>query len=99
LIPRGEVAVRRGAKVVASDGTAGKVDEFLVTKDGLHVTHLVLREGHLWGQRDVVIPVSKVQRMTEGTVYLSLSKKEVGSLPVVAIRRKGPSSGPVRPAA
>jgi hypothetical protein len=87
-IPHGEVAVHRGAKVLASDGPVGKVDEFLVTKEGLHVTHLVLREGHLWGKRDVAIPVSKIERMSEETVYLRLSKKEVEALPAVPVRRK-----------
>ena len=31
-----------------------------------HITHLILREGHLWGQRDVVIPVNAIERIETG---------------------------------
>jgi len=87
-IPAGEVAVHRGAKVIATDGPVGKVDEFLVAEVGWHMTHLVLREGHLWGKRDVAIPVSQVERMSDETVYLKLSRKGVEGLPVIPVRRK-----------
>ncbi len=87
-IPAGEVAVHRGAKVIATDGPVGKVDEFLVSDEGKHVTHLVMREGHLWGKRDVAIPVSQVERMSEETVYLKLSRKGVEGLPLIPVRRK-----------
>lgn len=87
-IPHGEVAVHRGAKVLASDGPVGKVDEFLVEKGGTHVTHLVMREGHLWGKEEVAIPVSKVDLMSEETVYLKLTRKEVGELPKIAVDRR-----------
>ena len=50
-IPPGELAVRRGAQVEASDGAVGRVDEFLVDPETCQITHLVMREGHLWRQR------------------------------------------------
>jgi hypothetical protein len=89
-IPPGEVAVHRGAKVVAADGTVGKVDEFLVGQEDSHVTHLVMSEGHLWGKRDVVIPISQIRTMGGETVYLKLTKKEVEQLPTIAVRRAYP---------
>jgi hypothetical protein len=46
-----------------------------------HVTHLVMREGHLWGQRDVTIPVSEIDRLGENTIYLKLNKDRVEALP------------------
>ena len=49
-IPKNELAVRRGTSVYSADGDiVGKVDEFLVNQDDGQVTHLILREGHLWG--------------------------------------------------
>ena len=56
-IPPGELAVRRGTRVEATDGYVGKVDEFLVNPQNGNITHLVMREGHLWGQKDVTIPL------------------------------------------
>ena len=53
----------------------GCVDEFPVDPANGHITHLVLREGHLWGQEDVTIPISEIARIEEGTVYLKLNKQ------------------------
>lgn len=79
-IPPGEVAVRQGAHVKATDGHVGWLDELLVDPVTEQVTHLVLRKGHLWGQRDVTIPVSEIDRLEENTVYLKLDKGQVGAL-------------------
>ncbi len=82
-IPQGELSLHRGAIVEASDGHVGQVDELLISPEGGHITHLVLRTGHLWGKRDVTIPVSQIDRMEEDTVYLKLDKAAVGKLPGV----------------
>jgi sporulation protein YlmC with PRC-barrel domain len=88
-IPHGELAVGRGAHVVAADGYIGRVDEFLVTVPDSHITHLILREGHLWGQKDISIPVSEIDHLDEdGTVHLKLARAEIEKLPVIPINRK-----------
>ena len=87
-IPAGEIAIRRGTPVRATDGEVGKVDEFLVDPENDTISHLVLREGHLWGKKDVTIPVSEIDRINEEAVYLKLNKKAIESLPTVPIRRK-----------
>jgi sporulation protein YlmC with PRC-barrel domain len=87
-IPAGELVVRRGAGVEATDGHAGRVDEFLVDPANGHITHLVLREGHLWGQKDVTIPVAQIESIEDGTVYLKLDKESIGVLPAIPIRRR-----------
>jgi sporulation protein YlmC with PRC-barrel domain len=87
-IPPDELAVRRGAHVEATDGRVGQVDEFLVSPVDGHVTHLILREGHLWRQKDVSIPVSEISRIEEDVVYLKLDKRGVGALPTIPLRRK-----------
>jgi hypothetical protein len=87
-IPPEELAVRRGARIEATDGYIGKVDEFLVDQEKCHITHLVLREGHLWGQKDVVIPISAVKDTQENTVFLNLSRHQIESLPSFSIHRR-----------
>jgi sporulation protein YlmC with PRC-barrel domain len=87
-VPHGELAVQRGAQVRASDGRIGRVDEFLVDPEDGHITHLLLREGHLWGQKDVTIPISEIERIDENTVYLKLNKHDIGKLPAIPIRRR-----------
>lgn len=85
-VPSGELAVRRGAHVAATDGPVGRVDEFLVDPRSDHITHLVLREAHLWGARDVSIPVSAIDHLEEETVYLKLDKRSIEALPAVPVR-------------
>lgn len=69
-IPPGELPVRRGTHVEATDGYEGKVDKFVVHLETGRITHLVMQEGHLWGQKDVTIPVSQIDHYRDNTVYL-----------------------------
>lgn len=87
-IPAGEVVIRRGTPVKATDGEVGKVDEFLVEPENNNISHLILREGHLWGKKDVTIPVSEIDKIAEDGVYLKLDKEAIETLPTVPVRRK-----------
>jgi sporulation protein YlmC with PRC-barrel domain len=87
-IPADELAVRRGAVVRATDGQVGHVDEFLVDPETDHITHLVLREGHLWGQKDVTIPVTAIERIEDDTVHLKIDKRAIEALPTIPVQRK-----------
>jgi hypothetical protein len=80
-VPKGELSIRRGAPVQANDGHVGSVNEFVVQPGSGHITHLVLREGHLWGRHDVVIPASAIDRIEQEAVFLKISKERVGALP------------------
>jgi len=80
-IPGGELAVRKGTKVHASDGHVGRVDDFLIEKKDGRITHIVLREGHFWGKRDIAVPASQVDRYEGDCLHLKLDKKAVEQLP------------------
>jgi uncharacterized protein YrrD len=86
-IPYGELAIHRGAHVEAADGHIGCVDEFLVNPKNSHITHLILREGHLWGQKDITIPVTEIDHIEEDRVYLKLNKDSIEQLPGIPIKR------------
>ena len=85
--PLGELAVHRGAKVEATDGPLGQVDELLVNSKNMQVTHLILRERHVLTHREVAIPVSQIDHVDEDRVYLKLDKKSVEELPAVPVQR------------
>jgi sporulation protein YlmC with PRC-barrel domain len=85
-IPPGEVEVKRGEPVHASDGHIGQVDGLVIDPDSHRVTHVVLQEGHLWGRKDVAIPVSTVTRVADH-IEVSLSKQQVQDLPPIDIDR------------
>jgi hypothetical protein len=86
-IPKGEVEVRRASEVTSADGhQLGKVDGFLVGEDDA-ITHFVLERGHLWGKREVTIPINAVASVFTDAVTLTLTKDEVGELPSVRVHR------------
>jgi sporulation protein YlmC with PRC-barrel domain len=87
-IPPEELALRRGARVEATDGYIGKVDEFLVDIEKCHITHLVLREGHLWGKKEIIIPISAMKETKENTVFLNIPKEKIETLPMYPIHRR-----------
>ena len=87
-IPPGELAVSRGTRVEAKDGYIGHVDEFVVNPKNGHITHLVMREGHLWGKKDVIIPLSAMGDTHEDTVFLKLDKHQIESLPTFPVHRR-----------
>ena len=86
-IPKGEVEIRRESAVTSADGhTVGHVDGLMVADDQ-HISHVVLQHGHLWGRREVGIPISDVDRVENDEVVLRLTRDEVGELPSVRVRR------------
>ena len=82
-IPLGEVTVRRGEQVHAIDGDIGRVQGLVIDPDR-HVTHVLLQEGHLWGRKQVAIPIGAVITVDDG-IRLSLTKQEVQDLPPVDV--------------
>lgn len=80
VVPVGEAEIGPGEPVHALDGEIGQVRGFLVDPGDHRVTHVLLREGHLWGRKEVAIPVSAVTGVENG-IRLSLTKKQIADLP------------------
>lgn len=87
-IPHSELAVYSGMTVQASDGKVGKLDELVLDPKSDDITHLLMREGHLWGQKEVAIPIADVDFSGGETVYLKIDKEAVKALPAVPVKRK-----------
>jgi sporulation protein YlmC with PRC-barrel domain len=85
VVPLGEIEVIPGDPVHATDGEIGQVQGFLVDPDTHRLTHVLLREGHLWGRKEVAIPASAVTGV-QGGIRLNISKQEVENLPPVSRR-------------
>jgi sporulation protein YlmC with PRC-barrel domain len=86
-IPKGEVEIRRSSLVTSTDGhDLGHVEAFIVDGEG-NVTHFVLERGHVWGRRDIAIPIGAVAEIKTDEVIVGLSKDEVGTLPAVRVKR------------
>ncbi|MBN2107562.1 MAG: HEAT repeat domain-containing protein [Deltaproteobacteria bacterium] len=86
-MPADELAVRRGGRVQATDGEAGRVDEFLIDPANGLVSHLVMRQGDGIGQKEISIPLDAIERMDEQSVSLNLAASGLKRLPHIPIWR------------
>ena len=86
-VPVGELSIYSGMEVKATDGKVGKLDELVLDPDSGEITHIQMLEGHLFGKKDVAIPVTDIDFADGTTVYLKIDKKTVHSLPAVKVKR------------
>jgi hypothetical protein len=84
VIPPGEVEEHGGDHVHATDGDTGQIRGFRIDPDTRALTHVLLREGHAWGRRDVAIPFDTVVGLDDG-IRLSITREQVRDLPPVDI--------------
>ena len=50
------------------------------------ISNVMMREGHLWGKKDVTIPVSAIEFTDGDTIYLKLDKEAVKALPTAPVK-------------
>ena len=81
-LPPGEVGVRRDKRVLATDGEVGRVEGLVVDPGNHHVSHVLLQQGHVFGRRQVAIPIDAVTGVVD-SVQLDLTKQQVENLPPV----------------
>ena len=84
MLPPGEVGVQRGEAVRATDGEVGKVEGLVIDSAAGHVTHVLLQEGHLWGRKQVAIPIGSVEKIDQG-ITVKLTKHEIEALPAIGV--------------
>lgn len=83
-VPLNEVEVGHGDRVHATDGEIGLVEGLVIDPGSHRVTHVLLQEGHLWGRKELAIPITAVTTIDTG-ISVNLSKQQVGDLPPVDI--------------
>lgn len=80
IVPSGEVEEHSGDHVHATDGDIGQLRGFRADPRSGELTHVLLREGHLWGRKEVAIPFDAVAGFDDG-IHLRISKQQVEDLP------------------
>ena len=75
---------RRGDPVHASDGWIGSVQGVVIDPKDHRVTHVLLKEGHLWGRKQVAIPIGAASRLDD-VIRVELTKAQVEQLPAVEL--------------
>ena len=84
-VPPGGVDIRRELIVRATDDEIGQVQGLVVDPGGHQVTHVLLQAGHMWGRKEVAIPIGAVTKIGTLLIHLSLTKHQVKDLPPVYI--------------
>jgi uncharacterized membrane protein len=84
-IPEGELGVKVGTKIEATDGEVGHLAELVITPRTGEVTHFVLERD----DRHTSLPLSVIRYVRQDVIYLKLDKKALGQLPSVPARPKG----------
>lgn len=79
-IPQGEQVVRPGARVEATDGMVGEVEDLLIDANNLQITHLVLLEQPILKKKTITIPVSLIDRVDENAIYLKVDRQSLEAL-------------------
>jgi uncharacterized protein YrrD len=87
-VPLGEVEIRRGDPVHARDGWIGAVQGLVIDPADHHVTHVILQEGHIWGRKQVAIPIGVANR-AGGELRVDLTQEEIEALPPVSLESHG----------
>jgi hypothetical protein len=82
-VPPGELAVHSETRVEACDGPVGRLEAFVLQSDDDRLANLILRRGHFWQRREVVIPATAIDRFDAQAVHLRLTKGRVQMLPTI----------------
>jgi hypothetical protein len=80
-IPKGTVEIRGSSVVLSADGHDLGSPEAVLVDDVGTITAVVLERGHLWGKRDVTIPVDAAATLETDLVTVGLSRDGVDALP------------------
>ena len=81
--PAGSVPLAGHEAVEATDGKVGKLDGVHLEAHTGRVIYLILRQGHLWGAREVAIPAGLVAGYADGVIKLSVDKAAIAALPAL----------------
>jgi hypothetical protein len=60
------------------------VQGLVIERKTHHVTHVLLQEGHLWGRKEVALPIGSVTGLGDG-IQLNIGKSEVRDLPAIDV--------------
>ena len=82
-----ELTLHRSMDIEAIDGFIGQVGELLLDPQSKEISHFVLKRGHYWGKKDVIIPLSLISQVDTDTIHLKVEKKTVEAFATHSFKR------------
>jgi hypothetical protein len=80
-VPKGELSIHSGMHIHATDGRMGRLDTLVLDPDTGEITYLMMREGHLWGKKNIAIPIAAVDYTDADEIHVNLDKDTIDNLP------------------
>ena len=77
----GDVVIRSGTRVYAADGWVGRAAGFVVDDRRGELKQVIVREGHFWNQKEVIVPTAQVEVLCETEIRLALDLRSIKALP------------------
>ena len=77
----------RGYHLQATDGISGHICDFMMDEENWIINELVIKIGHRFSGNEVLIPVSRVSRISyeESTVFVDMTKAAIEQSPAPVI--------------
>ena len=69
--------LRMGARVVATNGLAGRVTGVMVLPDSWQLTHVRIQQRQPWGFKSFSVPATTIARLEDDAVFLDVSKADI----------------------
>jgi hypothetical protein len=85
-IPETQTRIRRGDRVRALDGDAGRVLGLVVRAEDAAITHLLLSTGHFWHPKHAAVPVDYVAGLGFAGLDVLLTRDKVADFADIAGR-------------
>lgn len=85
-LPQGELDISWDMVVKTGDSKAGKVDGLVVDQESGEITHLLMRKGHLWGAKDMCVPITAIDSVYGDEVHPKIDKKAIKELPSIPLK-------------
>jgi len=85
-LPQDELDISRDMDVKTGGSKVGKVDGLVVDPDNGEITHLLMRKGHLWGVKDMCVPITAIDSVSGDEVHLRIDKKAIKELPSIPLK-------------
>jgi hypothetical protein len=79
-IEEGGVETRSGQRVEAEDGYVGDLKDIIVDAETYEVKEIAILHGYLWEERTITIPLTDIDHVSGGVIYLNLNKAQVKAL-------------------
>lgn len=87
IFPQESMPLNRGTDVMATDGRVGQIEALMLDARSGQITHLVLMRGHIFEDKEVVLPVALIERAELDAVFLQVDRKFINDLPSSPVNR------------